>query len=132
MIMVENLRAIFNIVLPIALLLNIFLDPPIEIVKQSTDSSTDMYSSTDKCKTTINTIFTILVIILVIVGRGFIIIRFRFLKWIIILLAISGYVQNFIDAYVSVSIIGKIVNSDNKSKMSKRERNAINSSAYIV
>lgn len=132
MIIVKNLKTIFNIILPIVLLMSIFVDPPIEIVKQDDESHDDSNNSIDKSKAIINAILIIFMIILLIAGSGLIIIKFSFLKWVITLLAISGYVQNFIDAYVSVGIIGRIVNSDDKNKMSKRERSAINSSAYIV
>ncbi len=134
MIIFETLKNVFNLVLPLALILNIFVYLPKELVKQSVDSTISSGNKVkiNKERVIINTMIVIVEIMLVI---GIIYLSFkrvRALSWIIVILAIPGYIDNFTDAYVSVGIIGTLINSDDNNKMSNRERNAITSFAYVI
>ncbi len=134
MIIFETLKNVFNLVLPLALILNIFVYLPKELVKQSVDSTISSGNKVkiNKERVIINTMIVIVEIMLVIGIIYLSFTRVRALSWIIVILAIPGYIDNFTDAYVSVGIIGTLINSDDNNKMSNRERNAITSFAYVI
>lgn len=131
MIVVDTLKRIFNLVLPIALLIMVFMEIP---QRNITDNDGVEIDDNKKMKreVVINTIMMFLVVGIFIVLIVLIVTKYRTLFWIITLFAIPGYLQNFTDAYISVGIIGTIVNTNNCEKLSQKERVAINSFAYII
>lgn len=118
-------------VLPIALLIMVFMEIP---QMNITDNDGVEIDDNKKMKreVVINTIMMFLVVGIFIVLILLIVTKYRTLFWIITIFAIPGYLQNFADAYISVGIIGTIVNTNNCEKLSQKERVAINSFAYII
>lgn len=131
MTVVDTLKKIFNLVLPIALLIMVFMEIPRRSITDNDGVEIDDHKK-PKHEIVINTIMLFLVGGIFIGLIVLVVTKYRTLLWIITLFAIPGYLQNFTNAYISVGIIRTIVNTNSCEKLSQKERAAINSFAYII
>lgn len=134
MIVVDTLKRIFNLVLPIASLIMVFMEIPWGSITDNAGVEIDDNKKPKKPKReiAINTIMLLFVGGIFIGLTVLIVTKYRTLFWIITLFAIPGYLQNFTDAYISVGIIRTIVNTNNCEKLSQKEQAAIISFSYII
>lgn len=132
MIVIETLEKIFNILLPISLIIAFFTGIKEKVAKENIEIT--KFSQTKEESTWINKVDIFIKIISIIFLIGLIVILWIKCKitWIWLVFAFPVYIERIIEAYISIGIVRDVVTSPQKEKLSYREKNAIGTVAYIV
>ncbi len=132
MIIIDTLEKIFNILLPISLLTVAFTGVKQKILEDSKKTKEVASDDIGTCwKSNVETFMAILSIIFLLGVIIFLWIKCK-ISWILIACAFPVYIQNIIEAYISIGIVRDVISVPQKEKLSIREKNAIGTVAYIV
>lgn len=134
MIILNVLENIFKILFPISLIISvvdggkrIFFNPSeINDERDGTDNDKPSWEKNVKLGIILSTIA------LLITGFVFIIANMKKMYWLILFLGVPTYLERIVGTYQSFGIVEKVVKSDDKGKLSFKERAAINTLAYAL
>lgn len=119
-------KTVFGLLFPVSLLLS-----PFFYRGEKTEDST-LPQSTTKQESAIQTIGWLITFAIFITGIILVNFKYKSLAWICIAVAMPIYLGRVVGTYVSIGIIGKVVQSKKPDKLSVREHWAIETVAYTL
>ncbi|OUP55922.1 hypothetical protein B5F14_10015 [Faecalitalea cylindroides] len=131
-VIIDVLEKIFNILLPFSLLAIIFEEYKQNISKNT--KKTEVVVTEDirsSWKSNVETFMSILITIFLIFGAIYLCIECK-MSWILTFFAFPLYIQQVIEAYLSVGVVRDVISASQIEKLSLREKKAIGAIAYIV
>ena len=132
MIIFDILESIFNILVPFALVISLFISfgelvskENVYMDKRISEENTIRWHDNVK-------IFLSILSILVVTGIIVVVFIKYKIKWLAFVLALPMYLERVTGIYISIGILKDVVNSNDKKSLSKREYLAIQTIAYAV
>lgn len=132
MILINALKKIFEILFIFSLIISIFVG-----LREKTPQDREKTGEKTKVEEIVwhrrvKILISISVIFVLLIGFIFIWTKYKELSWLFFVFGMPAYLEHVLGTYISLGILGNVINSKDSGKMSARELAAIETLAYAI
>lgn len=135
MIVLGILEGIFNILLPISIIISSIIGMKKMFAgssQENAESNVSEQKGNADWKDNVKVIIKISTIVVFIIGVVLVVVNIKKLYWLIIFIGVPAYLERIVGTYRSFGIVERVVKSSDNGKLSFKEQTAIKTLAYAL